>query len=103
MKRRRAWQLAWRSNSLTRRRAATPRVDERANHRGVSMGGFADHALQGLDDRGRTDFVVVLTDHVFLRRDVRGREQPEDRGAIVPRFRRELEVFRGSGARRTIF
>ena len=80
-----------------------PGVDQGPYHRGVSVGGFSDHALQGLDDRGRTDFVVVLTDHVFLRRDVRGREQPEDRRAIVRRFRRQLEIFRGGAAGSTIF
>src|SRR2546425_3221046 len=88
----------WRRGDRNRERP--PRIDPRADHRGISVGRLPDGALERLEHRGSAHLVVVLTNHVLLRCDVRRGEDLQDRRPIILGLPRESEVLtRESGGR----
>src|SRR3972149_5019239 len=76
--------------------APPPRVHRRLDHRGVAVRRLPDDALHRLQHRGRPHLVVVLADHVFLARDVRGGGGLLEDGGQVAGLRRGVPGGGGS-------
>src|SRR5256886_946777 len=87
---------------VDRDRERSPRADPRADHRGVAAGRLPDDALERLQHRGCADLVVILTNHVLLRCDVRRRKDLQDRRPIIRGLPRESEVLTREGRGRLV-
>src|SRR5256712_8160699 len=75
-------------------------MDPRANLRGICRRRLPESGLDRLEHRGSAHLVVVLTNHVLLRCDVRRGEDLQDRRPIILGLPRESEVLtRESGGR----
>src|SRR3989454_5971954 len=90
----------WRRGDRNRERP--PRIDPGSDHRGIPVGRLPDDALERLQHGARADLVVVLTNHVLLRCDVRRGENLQDRRPIILGLPREPEVLTRPGGGRLV-